>query len=150
MSKMFKNYPQPEGYVPNNRPRCCRPHDITIMAGETAEHSFEIPFNIGEVCNNVEVIYKLGLTDVLVKDVNSTDLYETEHGNTIIKIVLSSVETVLFAHTLLNASVQIKFYMKDGEISYSEIYPIKLSNALDATKSSQPGDIIVGIGYTED
>ena len=147
---MFDRYPQPAEYIPDNRPKCCKPHDITIMAGETAEHSFEIPFNVTEICSNVEVIYKLGLTDILIKDVNSTDLCESEHGNSIIKIVLSSVETILFAHTLLNASVQIKFYMKDNTVVYSEIYPIKLSNALDATKSSQPGNIIVGIGYTED
>ena len=129
---MFDNYPQPADYIPDNRPKCCKPFKLTIMAGETAEHSFEIPFNVEESCSFIEVIYKLGLTDVIIKSSSEIEIQETEHGNSIITVKLSAGETSIFANTLLDAKVQIKFYMVNDTIAYSEIYNIETSSALDS------------------
>ena len=130
---MFKNYPQPEDYIPDNRPKCHKPFRLDIMAGETATHTFEIPFNVVESCSNVEVIYKLGLKDIITKSVNLSgeDVLETESNHSIITCRLSEEETKLFANTLLDAKVQLKFYMIDNSIAYSEIYNIILVDSLD-------------------
>lgn len=130
---MFKNYPQPEDYIPDNRPKCHKPFRLDIMAGETATHTFEIPFNVVESCSNVEVIYKLGLKDIITKSVNLSgeDVVETECNHSIITCRLSEEETKLFANTLLDAKVQLKFYMIDDSIAYSEIYNIILVDSLD-------------------
>lgn len=155
MTDMFNNYPQPEGYIPNNRPRHRKPFCLDIMAGETAVHTFEIPFNVNEACNGFEVIYKLGLTTLIIKNSSELEIIIGECGNSLITCTLTPEETALFADTLLDAKVQIKFYMKDeGTVSYSEVYKIKLLNSLDTNEppvppEPQPGTI-GGIGYTED
>ena len=68
MGDMFKNYPQPEDYIPDNRPKPMHQHEITIMTGETASHTFDVPFDVNEDCNGLEVIYKLGLDIALIKE----------------------------------------------------------------------------------
>lgn len=154
---MFDRYPQPADYIPDNRPKCCKPFKLDIMAGETAEHSFEIPFNVEESCSLVAVIYKLGLTDVLIKTSSELEIQETEQGNSIITCKLSEEETSIFANTLLDARVQIKFYMVNDTIAYSEIYNVGLMTALDKDRTEpepvppqpQPG-VLGGLGYTED
>ena len=151
---MFDNYPQSEDYIPNNRPKCHKPLELTIMTGETASHTFDIPFNIDESCGEVEVIYKLGLTPILVK--NSFFLDITSEGNhSIIKCDLSADDTALFKNVDLDARVQIKFYMNNSSIVYSEIYPVKVTNALDIENmptQNVPSMIagLGGFGYTED
>lgn len=153
MSKMFDNYPQPEGYIPNNRPRCRIPHTIDIMAGETAEHSFEVPFNVDESCDSFEVIYKLGINPIIIKNQSHLEKVITEHGTTLITCKLSSDETSMFGDTLLSAKVQLKFYMKNNTISYSEIYKVNLRDSLDEDRTQpvppKPGTL-GGLGYTED
>lgn len=150
---MFDRYPQPADYIPDNRPKCCKPFKLDIMAGETAEHSFEIPFNVEDSCKLVEVIYKLGLTDVLIKSSSEIEIQETGHGNSLITVKLNEEETSIFANTLLDAKVQIKFYMVNDTIAYSEIYNVKLMTALDKDRAEpippQPG-VLGGLGYTED
>ena len=149
---MFDNYPQSQDYIPDNRPKCHKPFKLDIMAGETATHTFEIlflgsaflyvniskitkeiPFNIVESCSDVEVIYKLGLTDIITKSVNLSgeDVLETKCNHSIITCRLSEEETKLFANTLLDAKVQLKFHMIDKSIAYSEIYKITLVDSLD-------------------
>ena len=82
MNEMFKNYPQPENYIPDNRPKCIKPCGINIMTGESAIHSFEIPFNVEEDCKYIEIIYKLGLDIVILKTNEEIDLYSyiTKNG----------------------------------------------------------------------
>ena len=149
---MFKNYPQPEGYIPDNRPKCHKPFELNIMAGETAKHTFEVPFNVEEKCNAIEVIYKLGLTNVITKNDYSLDIF-SENNHSIITCDLTASETSIFTNSLLKARVQLRFIMLDNSVTYSEVYPVKILTALDATVT-QPGpsdpSIILGIGYTED
>lgn len=129
---MFDNYPQSSDYIPNNRPHCCKHKGLDIMTGETAEHIFEIPFNVEDSCNNLEIIYKLGLTPILVKDINGAEFTLTDHNTTIIKCVLSEEETSLFNSSILDTKVQLKFYMKNDTITYSEIYDVKVVDSLDS------------------
>lgn len=152
MSDMFRNYPQPEGYTPNNRIRCHGRKPITLMAGETTTHTFDVPFDIKKDTTNLEIIYKLGLSPVLVKDETEVEIgdYDEEKHQSVLTCVISSEESKLFADTLLKASVQIKFIMTDGSTLYTEIYTIKLKDALDIGGDAPTPSIIVGIGYTED
>ena len=130
MSEMFKNYPQPDDYIPNNHPKCRKPMCLDIMAGETAIHTFEVPLNVDEL-EGYEVIYKLGLTPIITKNKSQTE-YIVDGDKSIITCTLSPEETTLFGNdTLLEARVQLKFYMLDGVVSYSDIYRIKLKDALD-------------------
>lgn len=130
---MFDRYPQPDDYVPNNRPKCHKPFKLDIMAGETASHTFEIPFNIEEDCNSVEVIYSLGIKPILIKTTNDLEISidDCECKHSLVMCRLSGEETKLFADTLLSARVQLKFYMKNEDITYSAIYKINLLNSLD-------------------
>lgn len=128
---MFDNYPQPEDYIPDNRPKCPKHFELTIMAGETAIHTFEIPFNIEESCDEFEIIYKLGLTDIIIKKSTELETSTTDCGHSLVMCKLNAEETSLFADTLLSAKAQLKFYMKNEDITYSDIYIIKLLNSLD-------------------
>ena len=152
MSEMFNNYPQPEDYIPNNRPRFCPPHTIDIMTGETAIHTFEIPFNVHENCDGVEMMYKQGVEIIISKAMNELDLTEDEHS-CVIGCKLMPEETAKFNRNVLNTNVQIKFTMKDGGVIYSEIYPVKVSNSLEVSNNPSPSPApgtLGGIGYTED
>lgn len=133
MSDMFRNYPQPDDYIPNNYPKCKFFKPIEIMCGETAIHTFEVPFNINEQCILCEVIYKLGLDPVVIKS-SFIDLKIeiTEHNTSIVTCTLKPVDTLVFKHTPLETKVQLKFYVNDGSISYSEIYKVYVRDALDA------------------
>lgn len=132
---MFDNFPQPEGYIPDNRHKCLHIFKLDIMAGESATHTFEVPFNVTDNCDSVEVIYKLGVNVILTKVVNQEDINDDDN---IVSVKLTPDETKLFANTYLDALVQLKFLIKDGSTLYkdgatlySEIYKIKVIDALD-------------------
>ena len=152
MSEMFKNYPQSEDYIPNNRPRKHECPKIEIMTGETAVHTFEIPFDVEADCSDFEVIYKLGLEDIIIRDKNDLDTTVMEDDTSIITCSLSPFETEMFKDTLLRASVQIKFYMNTGAIAFSEIYRVYIVNSLEDNSHPVPPvpGVIGNIGYTED
>ena len=134
MSELFKNYPQPDEYIPNNRPKCHKPMKIDIMSGETSIHTFEIPFNVEKDCSSFEVIYKLGVEIVLIKHFLDCSL-TSEEDKSIITCVLSSEETKLFANNLLDTNVQIKFIMKDNSVIYSDIYKVYVKDSLESDLS---------------
>lgn len=147
--EMFNNYPQPDDYIPNNRPKPICPSKLSIMVGETSVQSFDIPFNVEEDCSNWEVIYKVGLEIVLVKKKEDTTIITQDDGTSLISFVLTPAETQLFNNLVLSTQVQIKFTMKTGETIYSDIYQIKVINALDAeVKPDTP--VVSGFGWTED
>ena len=142
MSDMFRHYPQPDEYIPNNYPRCHCHKPLEIMAGETVIHSFEIPFNVEEDCQIVEIIYKLGLEPVLIKNnFDNSDYFEIhaedEGRPSVVSCTLHPAETLLFKNTALDTYVQLKFYMKDHSIMYSEIYKVKVRDALDANRKNE-------------
>ena len=156
MVDMFRNYPQPDDYKPNNYPHWKDFKPIEIMCGETAIHTFEVPFNVEEKCSMYEVIYKLGIDPIVIK--NSTlDLEAeiTDQATSFITCKLKPADTLCFKNTALDTRVQLKFYMNDGSISYSEIYKVLVRDSLDAngreainSKSMIAG--LAGFGYTED
>ncbi len=157
MKEMFKNYPQPEDYTPNNYPKCCCKRPVEIMAGETAEHTFEVPFNVEEECDLVEVIYKLGLEPVVIKNSDMhLEIIVLDNGMSLVTCTLNPNETLLFKTTALSANVQLKFYMKNRSVIYSEVYKVRLLDSLDLSNRPQPvpeeGAIadLPGFSYTED
>lgn len=128
---MFDNYPQPKDYIPNNRPKCHKPFKLDIMVGETAIQSFDIPFNVEEVCTDWKIIYKMGVDVVLIKEKQDIDVVTEDDGTSILTCTLTPTETTLFSSTILDTHVQIKFIMKTNEIVYSEIYKVNVRDSLD-------------------
>lgn len=151
MSEMFKNYPQPADYIPNNRPQSIIAEKITIMTGETSEHSFELPFNVHRECLNLEVIYKLGLEDIIVRELSDLEVEITKDDTTMIICKLSPAETNLFRNTFLDANLQLKLYLVDGSVAFSDVYKIYVTNSLDTGETPPPSPgVLGGLGYTED
>ena len=134
MNEMFNNYPQPEDYKPDNRPQPIEEFKLDIMTGETAIHTFEVPFKISEECSEVEVVYKLGIKPTIIKNSDSLELIETEEGTTIVTCTLSQSETKLFEDTILSLKLQMKFYMNNNSIMYSDIYSVEVKDALDINR----------------
>ena len=150
---MFDRYPQPEDYIPDNRPRPKHKHEITIMTGETASHTFDVPFDVNTDCSDCSVIYKLGLKVIITKGPDALDIVSREKDGwhfSSITAHLSSEDTALFHNTLLDAHVQIKFTMNDGAIQYSEIYPVKVEDSLDNAEAKPTPTVVIGFGWTED
>ncbi len=156
MTDMFRNYPQPDDYKPNNYPKVRIFKPTEIMCGETAIHTFEVPFNVEEKCSMYEVIYKLGLEPIIIKNsIYDLEAETTDKATSFITCVLKPADTLCFKNTALETRVQLKFYMNDGTVSYSEIYKVYVRDALDAggretvNKNSMIAGI-AGFGYTED
>ena len=155
----------PKDYKPNNMFRCHSPKPIEIMTGETAIHDFEVPFDVDKSCQMVEVIYKLGLKPIIIKNnLLYLEVLPSRHGS-IVRCTLKPSETLLFKNTTLDTHVQLKFYMVDKSITYSEVYKVKVEYSLDDTgreevalRSQIAGTeddkigltAIGGYGYTED
>lgn len=145
--EMFDNYPQTE--VPNNRCKCFPEFHLDIMTGETASHTFEIPFNVKTDCLKCEVLYKLGIKLILQKS-EGLEILETDKGS-VVTCKLSAQETALFGHTCLDAKVQLRFTMNNGAILYSDIYNVSVTDSLWTDSEVPPVPIIVtGFGWTED
>ena len=155
MVEMFKNYPQPEGYKPDNYPKCHKKNDLVIMTGESASHTFEVPFNVETETLDFDVLYQLGIELIITKNkAQCTTTTDEEANKSFITCNLVPAETLAFKNTTLKARVQIRFWLKDYTYAYTEIYDIKLMNSLDASEEIKPTPvpptIIKGIGYTED
>ena len=156
MVDMFKNYPQPDDYIPNNYPRCHCRKPLEIMAGETAIHSFDVPFNVEDETTMCEVIYQLGTEPIIIKNsMLHLDIVVLENNTSIVTCTLKPNETALFKNTTLDTRVQLKFYMDNGNITYSEIYKVSVKDSLDVNNrkdANKPGMIagLPGYGYTED
>lgn len=156
MTDMFRHYPQPDDYKPDNYPKCRVFKPVEIMCGETAVHTFEVPFNVKEKCSMCEVIYKLGLDPIVIKSsLTDLEVEVTDQANSFVTCVLKPADTLAFRNTALETKVQLKFYMNDKTVSYSEIYKVYVKDALDANgrKAINSKGMIAGLGscgYTED
>ena len=129
---MFKFYPSPEDYIPDNRPRHFKKEMLTIMTGETTVHSFDIPFNVETDCVTFRALYKHGLNVVLVKEQKDCNvLYDEEHDITTLTWTISPAETLLFKESFLDTFAQIEFVMLDHSISYTDILKVKVTDSLD-------------------
>ena len=151
-SKMFDHYPQPDDYIPHNKPSICREREVKIMAGETTVHSFEVPFRIDDTVIDFKAIYKLGLNVILTKPKGEcTDIvYDECRCLSIITWTLSADETNLFRDTLMDAKVQLEFNMSDGSTLYTDIIKIKLQDSLGDMYTPVPPVVTTGFGWTED
>lgn len=155
---MFDAYPQPDDYIPNNRPRPRKEFKLDIMTGETASHTFDVPFDVEADCQEVEVLYKLGLKIVLNKNSSELEIQPMtkeccgkQIQYTSIICHLSAQETLLFNNQVLNTRVQLRFTMNDGSITYSEIYPVKVVDSLNGEEVPPvPPMVVTGFGWTED
>ena len=71
------------------------------------------------------------------------------------QFTLKPADTIVFKNTGLDTKVQVKFYMKDGTIAYSDVYDVEVVDSLDANGrgSANKNTMIAGLagfGYTED
>ena len=132
---MFANYPQGDSYIPYNRPIPPRKFNLNIMTGETAIHSFEVPFNVSEWCSDVQVIYKYELNKTLIIEMNDLDIVSSDFcpSGSVVTCTLEPDKTKNFK-TILDTRVQLRFVMKTPDINSSSIE--------DFNKSFHDGDII--------
>ena len=159
MGNMFDWYPQPDEYIPTNRPKPKKKFQLDIMTGETASHTFEVPFDVEDEelgCEDIEIIYKLGTKVVLTRHwkilPSQIEVVQKQKGNwkySVLTTHLSDEDTMLFHGTYLDAKVQIKFIMKDYTVQYSEIYPITVVDSLQGKATPHPS-VNLGFGWTED
>ena len=153
MSEMFDNYPQPDDYIPNNRPKPIEREELKIVTGETVTHTFHVPFNVEEQCYELEVIYKLGVKPIIIKNSYSLEITIEEDNTTTIKCTLTPEETKLFANTLLSARVQTKYYLNNGDVTFSKIDIIDVTDSLELGREEPKNPNMVygtNYGYTED
>ena len=144
-NKMFKNYPQPEGYIPDNHDYGCTagPFYATIVRGTTPRHSFELPFDIelsqgideGDV-RDLIITYKQGLEIILTKTLADVDYIDNLSDNhCIIYYTLTQEETNLFEVTDPNNLVQVQIkVLLNGEDEHGNygvmVTPIMIMNVL--------------------
>ena len=147
---MFKNYPQAETYIPDNRHSdCCFPGPFyaTIVRGTTPRHSFELPFDIvktqgyfeGDVSDLI-ITYKQGLDIKLTKRLSNPEdhieiLDKTDNNHSVIALVLTEDETNKFEVSTPNSLVQVQIKVKlNGEDEHGNfgvmVTPILLMNVL--------------------
>lgn len=122
---MFDNYPQPEGYVPDNThaPCCgdCHCEDVVVVGG-TALHTFKLDFIFSENCESFDAVYKVGVSKTF--SVDSTSLgapysIEEKDGKTYINITLDPPITKEFDESR-DAYAQLKLRMKDGSVIFGD------------------------------
>lgn len=154
-NKMFRNYPQPQDYIPTNTVDSCfpGPYYATIVRGTTPRHSFELPFDIernqglleGDI-KDLVVTYKQGLDIILTKTLAEVeDIDQTADNHSIIYYTLTQEETNRFEVTNPNNLVQVQIkILLNGEDDKGNFgvmtTPIMLMNVLPDIN----GDILEG------
>lgn len=133
MTSMFDNYPQPSGYIPDNRTKevCMEDEDVLIVNGTTV-HVYKLNFLYSELCSSFEAIYESGLDAGF--SLKSTDLggpfsIDEEDGHTYITITLSPEMTKSF-EPLRDAYAQMKLGMKDGTTIYGDMNKLRIIDTL--------------------
>ena len=131
---MFENYDNMNpDYIPDNRPKCHCHCGLKLMTGETTTHSFEIPFDVEKDVKDYQIIYRYNLNEILIKNKNEIEVisYDDETHKSIISCTISADESKLFNSLTLDCFAQVKFINLDDTISYSVIYKVKISDAID-------------------
>lgn len=130
---MFDNYPQPEGYIPDNRVKdVCMEDEDTIIVNGTTVHVFRLNFSYSELCSSFEAIYESGLDAGF--SVKSTDLggpfsIDEEDGHTFITITLTPEMTAPFK-PIRDAYAQMRLTMKDGTTIYGDMNKLRVIDTL--------------------
>ena len=149
MSKMFKNYPQPDTYIPDNRPQKPLIKELVISTGSNCIHTFLVPAELKDLISNITVVYRLGLEDIITKVTNANEILDHENDVYTFSVTLSYDETNLFANTYLAARCQVYFNTIDNDVITSPIFDIKVIDGLKPA-DVPPVPVMVGFGYTED
>ena len=142
-SRMFDNYPQPDGYTPTNIPSELVEYSNiygSIIQGATARHNFEVPFDPSDV-RDLTIIYKQGLSVVLTKSLSDVEFFDEDPDNhsSILWLNLSTDETSKFQLTNQNNLVQVQIKIElnsttsTGEYNVSAT-PIMLMEVLPILK----------------
>lgn len=136
MSEMFRNYDNIyPGYVPNNRHRnYFVDKEDEIVIGGTVHHVFNLCFDY-ELVDDFEITYKQSLHTILTKNKNSSgvDVPNPENGTFsrgCILVTLVPEETKLFAWNR-ETFAQIKIFLKDGQVIFSEPSKIKIIDTIN-------------------
>lgn len=135
---MFDNFTPTE--ISCNRPTYHYDDDTAeLVIGATNTHLFNAPFLLSEYCKSFDIIYRQGLTVVITKHYDfSENMGEDIEVNecddkdfSIVKVIISSEESKLFKNSVLECQAQMKLYMQDDTILYSDSYDINVKSPLD-------------------
>lgn len=112
-----------------------------IVIGATNTHLFNAPFLLSEYCTMIDIIYKQGLNVILTKNYNFEINEKVQNGIevdecdekefSIVKVILTPEESNMFKNSVLECQAQMKLYMPDNEILYSDAYNIDVKSPLD-------------------
>lgn len=102
--------------------------DNIIVIGGTAEHTFILPFRFTNYIKESEVLYRQGVTTIIEKPAN--DILE-DCRNTRVTVKLDTDETLLFSRFLLDTFVQLKLTTNDGDIFYTDLIKLKLTQPIE-------------------
>ena len=110
-SEMFKNYPQPDGYIPFNRP-VKKPAEInTIVSGGFCSNFFKVKLPFDENIKGLKVIYKQEFR--LYMEKIPTVVKENEKSF-IVEVKFNNVESKQFGGTLLDTYAQVEVTYGDN------------------------------------
>lgn len=113
-----------------------------IVIGATNTHLFNAPFLLSEYCEKIEIIYRQGLDikplnkiyDFRINELvqNGIEVEECDEKEySIVKVTLTPEESNMFKNNVLECQAQMKLYMPDNEILYSDSYDIDVKSPLD-------------------
>lgn len=136
---MFDNFTETE--ISCNRPSYHYNDDTAdLIIGATNTHLFNAPFLLSEYCTSFDIIYRQGLTVVITKhyDFRENSINEDIEVNecdtkefSIVKVNLTPDESRLFKNSVLECQAQMKLYLIDDTIQYSDSYDINVKSPLD-------------------
>lgn len=133
MGDIFKNYPQPDDYVPDNSgPSEGGENADEVVVNGTTVHVFKLNFSYSELCDGFEVTYRSGLDGGF--SIKSSDLggpFEIleEDGRTYITITLSPELTSVF-DPLRDAYAQMRLNMRDGTTLYGDLNKLEVMKTI--------------------
>lgn len=130
---MFDNY---ENIDPNYTP-CNREENLyfdivdEIVVHGTCEHVFKLHFSYSELCNDLRVFYKQSISTNLIERKPNECIITENDGKTFIKVRLNATETSKFNPHRATVA-QVKLFLKNGDIVYSEMNKIKVVDTLNS------------------
>lgn len=136
---MFKDYPQPSDYIPDNRhAKCaCECHgDDIITVGATSFHTFVLDFPYSGNCSGFDVVYSNGVeTPLVVSSEDPVAPYEMTEadGKTTIAITIPPAISSLF-DPMRESYAQMRLTMNDGSVIYGDKNKIGIIGTLEAKR----------------